>query len=183
MKSESREVIYVFLKTDRLIIRDLETADGLIFSGMASDGSLDDIGFDTECGSWMDEWMAEARQLAADDDPTVDYLAYAVELKDTHKVIGSVGCSYYRDMEKAGIVYFIGAEYRNHGYAAEAAKAYVRYFLRQYGQDEIIATIREDNVPSWRTIEKAGFSLTEKKLYKDIDDETEKPYRFYSYGK
>ena len=173
----------MFLKTDRLIIRDLETADGMIFSDMASDGSLDDIGFDAECGSWMDEWMAEARKLAADDNPTVDYLAYAVELIDTHEVIGSVGCSYYKDMEKVGIVYFIGAEYRNHGYAAEAAKAYVRYFLRQYGQDEIIATIREDNVPSWRTIEKAGFSLTEKKLYKDIDDETEKPYRFYSYGK
>lgn len=180
MKSEFREVIFVFLKTDRLIIRDLETADGMIFSGMASDGSLDDIGFDTECGSWMDEWMAEARKLAADDDPTVDYLAYTVELKDTHEVIGSVGCSYYRDMDKIGIVYFIGTEYRNHGYAAEAAKAYVRYFLLQYKQDEIIATIREDNVSSWKTIEKAGFRLTEEKPYKDIGGETEQMYRFYS---
>jgi len=121
---------------------------------------------------------------------TADYLAYTVELKDTHEVIGSVGCSYYKDMEKVGIVYFVGREYRNHGYAAEAAKAYVRYFLQQYEQDEIIATIRdiiatirEDNVPSWRTIEKAGFRLTEKKLYQDIDDETEQMYRFYSYRK
>ncbi len=112
---------------------------------------------------------------------TADYLAYTVELKDTHEVIGSVGCSYYKDMEKVGIVYFVGREYRNHGYAAEAAKAYVRYFLQQYEQDEIIATIREDNVPSWRTIEKAGFRLTEKKLYQDIGDETEQMYRFYSY--
>ena len=114
---------------------------------------------------------------------TADYLAYTVELKDTHEVIGSVGCSYYKDMEKVGIVYFVGREYRNHGYAAEAAKAYVRYLLQQYEQDEIIATIREDNVPSWRTIEKAGFRLTEKKLYQDIDDETEQMYRFYSYRK
>lgn len=173
----------MLIKTDRLIIRDLETADGQIFSAMASDGSLDDVGFDIECGSWMDEWVAEARQLAAEDDPTADYLAYTVELKDTYEVIGSVGCSYYKDMEKVGIVYFVGREYRNHGYAAEAAKAYVRYFLQQYEQDEIIATIREDNVPSWRTIEKAGFRLTEKKLYQDIDDETEQMYRFYSYRK
>nr|WP_304956339.1 hypothetical protein [uncultured Acetatifactor sp.] len=45
----------MLIKTDRLIIRDLETADGQIFSAMASDGSFDDVGFDIECGSWMDE--------------------------------------------------------------------------------------------------------------------------------
>ena len=40
-------------------------------------------------------------------------------------------------------------------------------------QDEIIAIIREDNIPSWRAIEKAGFILTVHKMYQDIDDVSE----------
>lgn len=51
----------MFIKTDRLFIRDLEATDGIIFSNMASDGSLNDIGFDIECHSWMDEWMNGGR--------------------------------------------------------------------------------------------------------------------------
>ena len=43
---------------------------------------------------WMDEWMVEARQLIDNDNPTENYLAYTVELKETHEVIGSVGCQY-----------------------------------------------------------------------------------------
>lgn len=168
--------------TNRLMIRDLEKTDGKNFSGMASDGSLTDIGFDIECHRWMDEWMIEAQQLADQDNPTVDYLAYTVELKETHEVIGSVGCSYYEDIEKVGITYFVGAEYRNHGYATEAIEAYARHFLQQYKQDKLIATIRSSNISSWRAIEKAGFVLTEQKLYQDINDESEQMYRFYTYG-
>lgn len=88
--------------------------------------------------------MAEARRLAAHDDPAEEYLAYTMELKDNHEVIGSVGCSYYVDLEK------------------------------------IIATIREDNAPSWKAIEKAGFLLTEQRPYRDLGDEEELIYRFYS---
>ncbi len=36
------------------------------------------------------------------------------------------------------------------------------------------------NVPSWKTAEKAGFVLEEKRMYKDIDDSEEQLYRFYS---
>lgn len=174
----------MFIQTDRLIIRDIEITDAAPFSNMASDGSLhEDIGFDAECGSWINEWIIEARHLAEDNNPTADYLAYAIELKETHEVIGSVGCSYYKDLEKVGITYFIGAQYRNHGYAAEAIQAYAQNFLTQYAQDELIATIREDNTPSWKAIEKAGFLLTAQRLYQDINDEAALLYRFYSYQK
>ena len=46
--------------------------------------------------------------------------------------------------------------------------------------DVIIATIREDNSLSWKTIERVGFSLIEKKMYRDINDATEELYRFYT---
>lgn len=91
----------MLIQTDRLIIRDLETTDGTVFSHMASDGSLNDIGFDPDCHSWMNEWLMEARQLAEKDDPAAEYLAYAVERKETHEVIGSVGSSYYEDNDES----------------------------------------------------------------------------------
>ena len=79
-----------------------------------------------------------------------------------------------------GITYFVGAKFREKGYASEAVKAYVRYYFEHYDENEIIATIREDNIPSWKVIEKAGFVLTEKRMYKDINDTDEELYRFYS---
>lgn len=127
---------------------------------MASDGSLNDIGFDKNCGSWMKDWILEAQSLEQKDNPQTDYLAYVIEDRKTGVPIGSVGWSYYADMGKVGITYFVGAEYRNKGYASEAVKAYVRYFFEHYDQIEMIATIREDNISSWMAIEKAGFVLT-----------------------
>lgn len=43
----------------------------------------------------------------------------------------------------------------------------------------MITKIKDANVPSWKTAEKCGFKLMETKMYKDIDDEKEKLYRFY----
>ena len=71
-----------------------------------------------------------------------------IEDKRTGSPVGSVGCSYYEDLGKVGITYFIGADFRNNGYASEAVKAYVCYFFEHYDENEMIATIREDNLPS-----------------------------------
>lgn len=106
-----------------------------------------------------------------------------IEDKGTGSPVGSVGCSFYVDMGKVGVTYFIGADFRNAGYASEAIKAYVRYFFEHFDENEIIATIREDNLPSWKAIEKAGFSLTDRKMYKDINDANKELYRFYSMHK
>lgn len=43
----------------------------------------------------------------------------------------------------------------------------------------MIATVREENIPSWKVIEKVGFILIEKRMYKDLNDDEEKLYRFY----
>ena len=72
----------------------------------------------------------------------------------------------------------------------QTANAYQRYMLESlfpelaWSEDEkirkeIIATIKDENVPSWKTAEKCGFELAETKMYKDIDDEKEELYRFY----
>lgn len=169
----------VVIETDRLIIRDVALPDGEAFIHMASDGSLNDVGFDKGCGSWMDDWIIVAQNLAREDDPRKNYLAYVIEDKRTGSPVGSVGCSYYEDLGKVGITYFIGADFRNNGYASEAVKAYVCYFFEHYDENEMIATIREDNLPSWKAIERVGFLFKEKKMYRDINDANEELYRFY----
>lgn len=179
-KSGYMEEKAVEIETGRLIIRELVLSDENALIQMASDGSLKDIGFDMDCNEWMKNWIVEAKELTGRDDPTEEYLAYAIQLKESGIVIGSVGCSYYEDLEKVGVTYFIGGNYRNKGYASEAVKAYIQYFFRRYRINEIIATVREENISSRRVIEKSGFRLGERKLYKDLNDEFEEMYCFYS---
>lgn len=169
----------MLIETERLIIRPIEPTDELPFAEMASNGSLSDIGFEANCSKWMNKWIIEAMMLSAKDNPFSDYLAYTIVLKGNHTVIGSVGCSYYEDLQKTGITYFIGTKYRHNGYAKEAVNAYASYFLEHYNAKEIIATIREENIASWKTIEQAGFRFIHKKMYKDINDEAQSMYRFY----
>ena len=168
------------IETPRLRIWDLQTGDELAFAAMAADGSLNDVGFDKDCGKWVAEWIKEAKAFAVRDDPNTEYLAYTVTLKDGDIIIGSVGCSYYEDLQETGITYFIGAQYRDHGYAAEAVKAYTEYFFGHYDIPRLIATVREENTASWKVVEKAGFHLSEKKMYQDLNDEKAEMYRFYS---
>ena len=113
---------------------------------MASDGSLNDVGFDDSCGEWMAKWISKAKQLAVRNNPCMDYLAYVITLKDDNRVIGSVGCSYYEDLQEVGITYFIGAHDRNAGYAVEAVQAYTKYFFDSYDMQRMIATVRAENV-------------------------------------
>ena len=55
----------------------------------------------------------------------------------------------------------------------------VSYFFEHYEENEIIASIKDDNIPSLKTAESAGFKLLETRMYKDIYDEEEELYRFY----
>ena len=96
--------------TDRLLIRELKPEDEEAFIGMASDGSLTDIFGDCRnCRQWMGGWIREARALCEAGDPFRDYLAYALETREDHVVIGSVGSTYYEDAGQVGVTDFIGA--------------------------------------------------------------------------
>lgn len=162
------------IETERLIIRSVQMGDEKALADMAKDGSLSEIGFDEDCSRWIGEWIDEAIDLSMKDDPRTDYICSIVCIKDDESVIGSVGNTYYQDMEKIGVCYGIGAKYRQMGYASEAVKAYLEYFFDHYGEDEIIAVISGDNTASCKTAEKAGFILSDTRMYKDIYDTEER---------
>ena len=171
----------MYIETDRLILRSLELTDEKAFVEMASDGTLNEIFGDCgECDKWMKDWLAEAISLDKEDNPNREYLAYAILEKKRNIVVGSVGCSFYEDLNKTGITYFIGSSYRKKGYASEAVAAYVKYFLEHYNANEMIATVKRENEASCKTVENAGFTLQETKRYQDINDEKAELYNFYS---
>ena len=170
----------MIIETKRLRIRSIELQDEQAYIEMASDGSLKDVFGDcTDCREWMNSWIQEARTLDQENNPNREYLAYAVTEKHSGTLLGSVGCSYYEDLQQVGITFFIGGNHRGNGFAAEAAAAYAQYFFAHYDIHRLIATVRVDNAASWKTIEKAGFTLKETKMYRDINDEQEELYRFY----
>lgn len=170
----------MYIQTQRLVIRSIKKEDEEAYINMVSDGSLYEIFGDCAgCARWMGKWIEEAMALDKADDPYREYLAYALIEKKTNVLVGSVGCSYYMDLRKIGITYFIGTVHRGDGYAAEAAQAYANYFLTHYDAPELIATVKTKNIASCKTVEKAGFTLKETKLYCDINDETEEWYNFY----
>ena len=168
------------IETERLIIRSIQKGDEKILAEMARDGSFVDLGFDVDCLEWIDDWITEAIKLSEADDPRADYICSIVCLKDDERVIGTVGNTYFEDMGKVGICYGIGADFRRQGYAAEAVKEYLEFFFSHYDEKEIIANILDKNIASCKTAEKAGFSLYDTRMYKDINDEEERLYRFYS---
>lgn len=171
----------MYIETERLIIRSLEPEDAAAYIEMASDGSLWEIFGDCSCcHEWIGSWIEDAKNLERENRPDREYLAYAVTDRQSGAVLGAVGCSYYEDLKKTGITYFIGAAYRGRGYAAEAAAAYAEYFFKNYEYSELIATVKAENIPSWKSVERAGFVLKGIKPYRDIYDSREEPYRFYS---
>lgn len=168
------------LETARLVIRSLTLADEHAFIEMASDGSLHEIFGDcSRCHEWMGDWLREAMQLEAEGDPYRAYLAFAIERRADGRTIGSVGTSYYEDMDKVGITYFLGAQYRGQGYMAEAVRAFVRHVFAEYGVDALFATAAQRNVASCRTLERAGFELTDTRPYRDMFDEVAELSNFY----
>ena len=147
------------IETDRLFIRSVERGDEMVYADMARDGSLLDVGFDINCADWIEGWMGEALKLDEMDNPQDNYIAYTICLKSTGTIIGAVGCSYYDDLQQTGITYFIGQEYRGNGYAVESVQAYTNYFFAHYPIKKLIATVREENIASWKTVEKTSFQF------------------------
>lgn len=170
----------MFSETKRLIIRSIRPSDEKAFIEMASDGSLTEIYGDCrECHKWMGEFISEAIQLEAEDNPWQEYLAFAIEDKADHRVIGSVGSTYYEDFAEVGVTYFIGAGDRGNGYAAEALQCLTDYMFTRYHLEKLVATARVENIASCRTLEKTGFCVTETKMYRDLYAEEEEMCHFY----
>ena len=79
---------------------------------------------------------------------------YAMELKDTGKVIGNIYCR-NRKYEAKEIGYIVNRHYQRKGYAGEALSAVIADSFRS-GVHRIYAECDPRNPGSWKLLEKAG---------------------------
>lgn len=79
---------------------------------------------------------------------------FAIELKDTHKVIGNI---YFgkRDFNTRELGYVLNEKFQHKGYGSEAAKAVVDYFFKN-GLHRVFAECCPQNECSWKLMEKIG---------------------------
>jgi RimJ/RimL family protein N-acetyltransferase len=84
---------------------------------------------------------------------------YLVELKDSGRAIGTCGLVKREGLEDADIGFAFMPEFRNQGYAREAAHAVMTHAREDLGLTRIVAIVTPANKPSIRLLEKIGLKL------------------------
>lgn len=81
---------------------------------------------------------------------------YAIELKSNHKVIGNIYAG-NRECNSKEIGYIVNKDYQRNGYAFESIKAVIKDAFSK-GVNRVYAECDSKNEPSWRLLEKLGFT-------------------------
>jgi len=147
----------VRLETERLVIRPWEPRDREPYASFLSDPVVRRFYFDV-----LDRPRADAlvdRFIAAYERDGFGLLP--VERKSDGAFIGVSGFLRIGDMAIRGnppveIGWLLGQQDWGHGYAPEAARAWLDYAFESLGFDEIVAWTTATNVPSQRVMQKVG---------------------------
>ena len=83
---------------------------------------------------------------------------FCIWLVQTNECIGRIYLHSKPELNgEVEIGYGIFEEYRNKGYATEAAEAIVNFAFEKVGLDVLVAIVKPENISSRRVIEKTGF--------------------------
>ena len=124
------------------------------------------IGLDIP-SEWLEaKWLMEMRLTKLQENPAMEpWLLRAIGLRETKTMIGFIGFhtlpgaeylnSYAPDSVEFG--YTIFSDYRQRGYASEAAQALMDWATREHGVRRFVVSISPTNQPSLRIARKFGF--------------------------
>jgi len=84
---------------------------------------------------------------------------FAIAVDDTEQLIGAIGLTIDRKINKGELGYWIGQPYWNLGYATEASTAVLAYGFGDVGLNRISAKYLARNPSSGRVMEKVGMLL------------------------
>jgi ribosomal-protein-alanine N-acetyltransferase len=146
----------ISLETERLVLRQFTKEDAEdMFNNWASDEEV------TRCLTWpthgsiditkkvIGMWIEEYRNL--------DYYQWAIELKESKSVIGSISLmSIDNHNENCEVGYCIGKAFWNKGIVTEAFSQVIEFAFDEVGFQRITARHRADNLASGRVMEKCG---------------------------
>ena len=161
------------IQTDRLHVRyyeqkDLNSHHQILQQAFESDGTLADT------QSWLTWTIANYQALAKLYQPP--YGDYAITLKTTGDVIGSVGIvqsivpwgvlegqqpaeHHHLVSPEFGLYWGILPDYQRQGYASEAGRAIIDYLFNEWHVKQVVATTDFENLASQKTMEKLGMTL------------------------
>jgi len=138
------------LETERLILRPMTAADAGDFLAYYIDPAAA-----WKLGGYP--CMDEASALSLFRDHCMDPLLWAIERKDTRRVIGDVHFGDVVDAYLAQMGYLLHPNARGHGYGREAVCAAVAHVLTQTPIGRIRATVLTCNTASICLLEACGF--------------------------
>lgn len=160
----------MYIETKRLIVRNFKESDAEALYRIKTDSQVTEYIPDfLKRGAKlcdMADFIREFNRLEKEGDMDA-WRCYAIENKQNCEVVGSLSFG------KAELLfeYELGWEmigcYTRNGYASEASQAFAEYFCEAYGADYLIAVMDVDNPASYRTAEKSGFKLFEKRTVYD----------------
>lgn len=170
------------IETERLIIRDLMEQDA---------EALLEIKYDKQVMKYHPTFFDESADVKANIDFIKLIISYfrglavkgmiydeqhpergslsAVCLKDKNEVIGVITLNLRELVNDWHIGWYFLSRYTGKGYASEAGTAASDYFLEALSLDYISAGVRVDNPASFRTAQKSGFRLIDRRIGFDYD--------------
>lgn len=102
----------------------------------------------------FDEMLCNCKN---DPDNTIWHTPWKITIADSNISIGDMGFKGPRKEHAVEVGYGIDEEYRNKGYATEALIAISKWALSQKDVYFVQAQTDDDNAPSIRVVQKAGF--------------------------
>lgn len=142
------------LTTERLILRGFEARDVEPYAGMMADPEVTRFLGDGKPLSRADAWRQMA--LILGHWTLRGYGLWAVEERETGRLLGRIGCFEPEGWPGLEIGYALGRHAWGRGYAREAAAASLAWARETLGRRDIISIIRPDNEPSIRVATALG---------------------------
>lgn len=142
------------IETERLILRPFTLSDANdMFKNWASDDEVTKyLTWPTHSSIEVSEMIIDSWVAAYEDSR---YYQWAIELEESHEVIGSISLMNVDDEKECGeIGYCIGRRYWNQGIVTEAFQALIPFCLNEIGIERLVARHDVNNPASGRVMQK-----------------------------
>ena len=149
-------MIRTHLETERLRLRLFTRDAGQIMFELNSDPEV--IKYADTPARDLEEAMQRLEQGPLFDYEKYGYGRFAVELKETGKVIGFCGIKYLPEIELPEVGYRYLTEYWGRGIGTEAARACIEFARDDLKIKKLVALIIPENIASIKLAEKLGMS-------------------------
>ena len=148
----------LIFETERLIVREYTVDDAPSTFEIYRDPEVWRYLADGEPYASVDQARERLEQRVQRYQERVPYGLWAVVVRDTAQLIGSVLLSPLEDGPEVEVGYHFGRFAWGNGYATEVTRGAIRYGFDMLGLPQISAVVFSENVASQRVLEKAGMT-------------------------